>query len=253
MINLRDTSSLSVTFDNRDNAIFFPEHISSSRIERVKLEELKPILLNRTLVYPDKVYTEYHDVSSNDDQQVYEKFGIHYNMVVLPTGLLGVEFTKSHIYAADSQSKNVTCVVEVIKGGATVLMQKIKPKEDYEIETTVEDIIIVKVKTGEKLPIPSGYQYSFINTRNHPLILSRVYLTDGRIDYRTIRREQGLSYYVIRKNARQEYVKNPRYRETPKLRSIKCDTYNRKYKISPVKPLYLQIIEDMKKFRDLLS
>jgi oxalate decarboxylase/phosphoglucose isomerase-like protein (cupin superfamily) len=174
-------------------------------------------------------------------------------MVVLPTGLLGVEFTKSHIYGGGNQSKDINCIIEVVKGGATILLQKNKPPEEYEIETTIRDFIVAKVKSGEKFPIPSGFQYSFINTRNYPLVLSRIYKYDGRIDYRTLRREQGLGYYVIRKNARQEYVKNPRYRETPKLRTVKPETYARKYKVSSTKPLYMQLVENPTRFKDLLT
>lgn len=253
MISLQDSSFLPLTFDERDNAIFFPDEAKHGGVDRVKLGEMSPILLNRTLVYPDKVYTEYKDVGFASDQDTLEKHDLHYNILVLPTGLLGVEYTKTHIYTTEHDEREVICIAEVIKGGGTLLMQKIEPKDEYDFDTSVSEVNVVKIKPKERVPIPNGYQYCFINTRNQPLVLSRVFRHDGRIDYRTIRKERGMAYYVIRKNARQEYVKNPRYRTVPKLTRSKPETYQNKFNLTSSKPLYQQIIQDPKRFKNILG
>lgn len=253
MINLQEISSLPITFDDRDNALFVGENASCDQISRIKLSEMIPILLNRTLVYPDKVYNEYLDVKYIDDEKVFKSKGLHYNVLVMPTGLLGVEYTKSHIYTTDKAKTDIIGVIEVLYGAGTLIMQKLAPKDEFDFDTSVESVVIVKVPKGARVPIPAGYQYAFINTRSKPLVIAKLTKNDGRLDYRTMRKEQGLSYYAIRKNARQEYVKNPRYRDIPKLKKEKPEVLCKKYNLTSSKPLYDQVVQNPDRFSKLLS
>ena len=252
MINLQDLLSFPSLFDKKDNSLIFPSNVSFSRSSTITLDDLRPILLNRTLMYPKDVYTEFVDVYFNKDYEKYNKYDLHFNIIVIPTGLLGIEYNKTHIFFQEKSKTKLCCLVEVIFGYATIVLQKIKPKDKYQIGTEVEEVVIIKAQKGDKIPIFSGYMYEFINTKNIPLILSKIFV-DVKIDYSQIPREQGLAYYIIRKNARQEIVKNPRYRVIPRVILKKGVRDNTELKFNTGIPLYQQLVKNSRLFFNLLQ
>lgn len=252
MINLQDTSGLPLLLDNQDNSIQPAGEIEFDTLDRVKLDNIRPILLNKTLRYPIDIYNEYQDIYVKDDKELFTKNDLHYNLIVLPPGLLGIEYNKTHIFSPDNDQNEITTIVDVIRGRGIVLIQKLKEKGELDYDTEVEAAIYFNAKKGDRVPIPQGYMYTFINATNYSLILGRLFENDGKIDYRTLRKEHGMSYYIIRKNARKEIVKNPHYREVPKLKKIKPETYMNKYNLTSTKPIYTQFTAKPKRFKKML-
>jgi len=188
---------------------------------RVKLKNILPALLNKSLSYPEDVYDVYQKVFDEEDLNV-ARSDVSFDIMFIPAGLLGIEFVKTHVYYNPlSDPGRLSCIVEVQYGILTVMMQKNQPKIDpYEFETHVEEGLLVKLRKGDKLAIPQGYFYTFINTEEIPVIFVRVYRKEGIADYTLLKRERGLAYYCIRKNARQEIVLNPSYKNTPKIKEV---------------------------------
>jgi len=209
----------------------------------VKLSSILPSLLNKSLSYPEDVYDVYKKVFSEEDQNIADS-DISYDLMLLPAGLLGIEFVKTHIYNDSAcDSHKLSCIIEVQYGVLTIIMQKNKIKCDtYDFETYVEEGLLVKLKKGEKLTIPNGYFYTFINTDEIPVVFVRVYRKEGIADYNLLRRERGLAYYCIRKNAKQEIVLNPAYRNTPKIKDVpSCEVNQIQFDI----PLYQALKEEI--------
>jgi oxalate decarboxylase/phosphoglucose isomerase-like protein (cupin superfamily) len=203
--------------------------------DRVKLYNILPALLNKSLSYPEEVYDIYRKVFVEDDANVAAS-DISYDLIFLPAGLLGVEFVKTHIYYTPQAISGIlSCIVEVQHGILTIIMQKNREKLDmFDIETHVNEGYVVKVHKGEKFSIPQGYFYTFINTEESPLVFVRVYRKECIVDYSLLKRERGLAYYCIRKNARQEIVLNPTYKNTPKIQEIGLDELNKQVYTSPL-------------------
>jgi oxalate decarboxylase/phosphoglucose isomerase-like protein (cupin superfamily) len=252
MINLQDTSGLPLVLDTQDNSLQPAGEVQIASTEKIKLENVRPILLNKTLRYPLDIYTEYADICAQKDADLFPKNKLHYSMLVIPAGLLGIEYNKTHIFAPDKDKNELTAIVDIIYGRGIIFIQKVKEKGPLDFDTEVNDAIMFKVRKGDRVPIPQKYMYTFINVSNSPLILGRLFEDDGKIDYRTIRREHGMSYYFIRKNARQEVVRNPHYKQIPKLKRVKAENFASKFRLTSQKPIYTQFVYNPDRFKKIL-
>jgi len=231
MVSLLDTCSLDISFDVENNKIVYGDNVQPSATSKVSLRQLIPTLLNKSLSYPQEVYEEHNRVRSNNDQETFSKTEISFDVICLPAGLLGVEYIKTHIYftpdrSPDSQAlTKFSTIIEVQYGILTVIMQKNHPKNEFDFETQVGEGLLVKVRKGQKFVIPQGYFYTFVNTEDMPVLFVRIYKKNAILDYSLLRRERGLAYYCIRKNARQEIVLNPLYRNSPHIREIAPEVF----------------------------
>jgi len=252
MINLQDTSGLPLLLNTQDNSLQPAGEITFDKRDRIKLENLKPVLLNKTLRYPIDIYSEYGDICIPDDQKCFKKSKLHYSIILLPPGLLGIEYNKTHIFSPDQDQNDISVIVDIIYGKGSILIQRVKEKGEYDFDTEVDFVAHSKIRKGNRVVVPQNYMYTFINPSNYPLIIARLYEDDGKIDYRSMRKEHGMSYYLIRKNARQEIVRNPHYKEVPPLKKFHKKKYLRKYSCSSKKPIYTQFMKKPKKFCKLL-
>jgi oxalate decarboxylase/phosphoglucose isomerase-like protein (cupin superfamily) len=250
MFNLQDSCCLDINVDLDSHRLICGNKVRHQGCNRVKLKNILPALLNKSLCYPEDVYDVYRKVFSEDDLKLGDS-DISFDIMYVPPGLLGIEFTKTHIYFnPKSDPGRLSCIIEVHYGILTIIMQKNKNKLDpFEFETHVEEGLMVKVRKGEKLAIPQGYFYTFVNTEEIPVIFVRVYRKEGIVDYNTLRRERGLAYFCIRKNARQEIVLNPTYKNTPKIRDISPEEIG---KIDFEFPLYQILREQTTTLSDTL-
>jgi Glucose-6-phosphate isomerase (GPI) len=220
MIDLQSNSGLPLLFDDINEKFRYGEGVIFDSLQRVPLSSMIPGLLNKALKYPETVYLEHKNIRHQQDDEIFRSTGMHFDIVMLPSGLMGVEFIRSHIFYAESKEKDVQGVSEIIEslsGNLTILLQRNEPKGEWDFDTRVSEGLVVKLKEGEKMVIPTGYYYTFINTRIHPVVFSRFYSEKCACDYSRFQKEQGLAYFAIRKNAKQEIVLNPRYREIPKI------------------------------------
>lgn len=251
MVNLLDSCSLDINFDTANNNIIYGDKIYPESRNKISLKNLIPALLNKSLHYPELVYEEHVQVFHEDHRNV-ANTGISYDVLCLPAGLLGVEFIKSHVFYAPAEEPNgtVSTVVEVIFGVLTIIMQKNLAKDEFEFHTSVQEGLIVKLHKGEKIAIPKGYFYTFINTEETPVLFVRIYRKKGILDYSILKKERGLAYYCIRKNARQEIVHNPIYRNIPQIKELTANAFLDLVDISPQRSLYTEM---MSKTNDLLK
>jgi len=252
MIDLYSISSLPIQFDYQDSSFTFQDCMTCRKRTKIGLQHLVPALLNRTLRYPEIVYEENEDLYSNEDQELFSNSTLQYDIIILPAGLLGIEYIKTHIYYSPHKEGKYGSFIECLHGILTILIQKNKPKDDLDFETEVDEGILIRLRRGEKIAIPSGYYYTFINSRNDPVIFSRLHRGKGIIDYSELMNEQGLGYYAIRKNARTELVFNPRYKYVPKIK--KCVPTSDPFRVRFGKrALYEQIKKDVEYFIESLA
>jgi oxalate decarboxylase/phosphoglucose isomerase-like protein (cupin superfamily) len=219
----------------------------------VSLREISPSLLNKALMYPELVYKHHREVKLKSHASDWQgKYA--YDVIYLPDGLLGIEYIKTHIFYYSGNK--VAAVVQVISGTLTVMLQKNRKKENiYDFDSHVEEALIVEAGQGEKIAIPANYYYTFVNTSTEPVVFSRVVAQDHVADYSHLRRESGLAYYLIAKNARQEVVLNPRYKTAAEVKNISVDDLNARlgYSANKGTPLYDETIMGVTDFNYLFA
>jgi oxalate decarboxylase/phosphoglucose isomerase-like protein (cupin superfamily) len=241
-------------YDNRKDKLIPSLDVVIGNTETIPLDDVRATLLNKTIRYPDYVYIEYRRMFSKNDEKKFNENNLKHNLLIIPPNLLGIEFAKTHCYTSPhKEESHMACILECVYGVMTVVLQARKPRVIAEDPAEVFEVGILKAKRGEKVVIPSGYDFTIVNTRSQVSVISKIFMCDYRLDYRTIQKEQGLAYYVIRKNARQENVINPKYRFVPKLnKKVKPADLMKKYKIDQKTSLYQQALKNPKKFTSLL-
>ena len=249
MIDLYSISSLPIQFNFSDSSFIFHDCINCRNRIKVSLSNLIPALLNKSLRYPEYVYEENEGLYSTNDQSFFNGTPLHYDIVVLPAGLLGIEYIKTHIYFSPESEGKTASFIECLYGILTVLIQKNEPKEEFDFDTSVNEGIMIKLRRGEKIAIPTGYYYTFINSRNTPVIFSRISVNKGIVDYNDLSHEQGLGYFAIRKNARTEIVFNPRYRFVPTIKKYTPSDDRFRPKFGNL-PLYESLKAELNYFMD---
>ena len=242
MLNFLDLCSLDIHYDLESNSILVGEHIKYNQFQKIRLSNMSPVLLNKSLTYPEDVYEEYNGVFDDKDTLAVQGM-MSYDLVNLPAGLLGIEYIKTHVYfdMGRDDEKGISSIVEVLYGNLTILLQKNKAPCTYEFCNRVDEAYLAHINQGERFVIPEGYFYTFINTSEAPVIFSRAYSNYAIADYQTLRKERGLAYYCIRKNGRQEIVLNPLYRNSPPIKEVTCECNLIGHQVDVKQSLYLQV------------
>ncbi len=256
MVDLQFSCGLPIKFDDITEKFQYGEGVVFSALNHIPLKSMLPGLLNKSLRYPENVYLEHRNICNRDDQPLLVQNNLNYDVVMLPSGLMGVEFIRTHIFFGTGGEGRLSEIVEAISGTLTVLLKRNEQKGEYYFETAVSEGLVVRLKPGEKFAVPKGYYYTFVNTKEHPVVFSRFYTKGCQCDYSTFQREQGLAYYAIRKNARTEIVFNPRYRDIPEVKrawgrdlSLAKDVT---IEINNDQPLYKQAISSAPAFSAVL-
>lgn len=253
MLSLQAVCGLPLSYNEEEDRLYLDSDLCSDGIKEVKLHELVPTLLNKSLRYPESVY-QYHqrvmhrlDMEGNrwDDD-------LSYDIYVLPSGLLGIEYIKTHVYYTELDHARYACIVEVEYGELTIVMQRNMPKNEFDFDTHVEDASVVTLKSGERLAVPTGYLFTFVNAGLSSVVFTVLRANDQLCDYRKLSREQGMAYFLIAKNAKAEVVTNPRYRTAPTVSSLKYCDDGVLGVCFPQKPLYNLALELKESIRRLL-
>ncbi len=250
MVDLFEVSGLPLKFDEEHCQIHTSPEVRFESEKLVTLKEIIPILLNKSLRYPEKVYRQYHNLTNGKPSNP----NVSYDVVVLPIGLLGIEFIKTHIFYSDAKDGYYDSMIEVLSGNLTVLIQKNREKLDpLQFETYVDEVGIFTLRKGERLSIPTGYFYTFFNTGVTPVVFAKVAaINHDKTNYEMFRREKGLAYYLISKNAKVEIVANPKYKidckvkfyNTKKTKSEEKTNTMQGYLLQKPEPIYEFIYQD---------
>ena len=218
-MDLYGVTGLNIVLNEDTGILEFGGSVTCETDIHIPLNAMSPILLNKFLRYPERVYTEHKNVRSDVNKHNDE---LTYDLIHIPQGLLGIEYTKTHIYYSQFKEGKFDCIVEVVNGSVTVFIQKNHELQNPELNTNVENIIMVELHVGDRFAVPTGFMYTFVNTGNTHSVISLVtHKNHSPIDYSMLKKEKGLAYYIISKNAKSEIVANPKYRVTKHPRQ-KC-------------------------------
>lgn len=233
--NLKKSLGFSVEID--DDQIVSSDIPYTSSLS-VGISEMKHQLLNSEITCPEVFFRKYYKF---DRDGIYQKKKLSINVIIVQSNLAGIEFVKTKGIRTPKYAK----IIEVLNGSGLLIMQN--------FETNYEgDIITVNLRKDSKVVVPPDYAYSIVNTRASLLIASEIcYVNATEID--ELDDMNGMSYYVIRKNAKQEVVKNPEYKLVSAPRKIKWESVLTKYGLTFKTPIIKQILRKYDKFEWLFK
>jgi glucose-6-phosphate isomerase len=244
MIDLRKNSGLPIRVDDRYHLIFDKDlHQVEPAIRTI--EQMKDVLLDKTLTEPRELYFMYRDIALEKDRDLQKRNQLRYDITVIKPDRLGRELMKTagHYHPGDFPE-----LYDVMWGEGWCLQQK--PSKDN--PKKLEDVILVKAKTGEKIICLPEYGHILINpSKTEPLITSNWVSTQFSSDYTVYRRAQGAAYFVFENNGNIKIEKNKFFIEVPKIRELFPNPNIESFSLEKDKPIYPIINNNVEKLRFL--
>jgi len=230
-IDLRSSCGFPIIYDGEELQV---KDFSFKKKIEITIDDVRSQLLNKELNCPQIFYKKYKGLDNND---LYKEKGIKINFYVLPPNLAGIEFVKTRATRCAKYPR----IFDFAYGNATVLIQKyISPRKNR--------IIKVSVRKKDKIIIPPGYEVVVVNTRqNCNLIFAEYYCTNAKPRV-VLDERNGLAYYIIRKNAKQEVVRNPSFKIVNEIEKVDWDKIRTDLGITPKTPINKQIMRKYEKF-----
>ncbi len=245
--------------ENENQLLYLNTDLSVHKVLDRSLKEMKYVILNENLLYPELFYTEYCHIYKKSHGDTFTKQEVRHDITIMTGNLAGIEFMKTygHYHSLiNSEFNTAPEVIEILHGNGLILLQKprkIKDKakniEDIYDFSFIDNVYIYKVSKGDTFIVPPGYGHIIINQKPSVLIFSSLISSKAQSLYKNLFKYKGGAYYVIKKNAKQVFVQNPNYKNVPKLQKKKNTSawsYNKI--IDNNQPIYTNFLENPNKF-----
>ena len=230
-IDLRKSSGIPLSYNGVD---LQPQGLKFKNVLTVNIDEIRPQLLNKSLSCPEIFYKKWEGL---DGENVFSEKKLLVNFYTIQPNLAGIEFVKT----IASRCSKYPRIIESAYGGGVVLMQKYKTCENNRVIKRI-------LKKGDKVIVPAGFAYTIINTRqNSNLIVVEISYNKSSPE-RVLDEYSGMTYYVIRKNAKQETVRNPYYKIVNNVEKIDWDSVFQEKGITLKTPIIRQILRNYERY-----
>ncbi len=211
MIDLSTIAGIPIELDS-ENKVNFVKRIRNIVPDIRTMEQMKPVLMDKTVAKPRECYFMYRDVHLLRDKEFLKQSGLRYDITVIPPAMFGKEFAKTfgHFHPfVPSRNISYPEVYEVLHGTAHYIQQKGKTK--------VEDVVLIEAKPGDKVVMFPGYGHLTVNPGKEPLVMSNWICDMFSSDYEKVKELAGFCYYETKDG----FVKNKHYKVMPKIRKLK--------------------------------
>jgi oxalate decarboxylase/phosphoglucose isomerase-like protein (cupin superfamily) len=230
-IDLKQSSGLPIFYSAEE---LQPQGLTVGDTATICIDDIRSQLLNEDLNCPEIFYKKYKDI---DKDSVFKSKNLKINMYLIYPNLAGIEYAKTYATKCKSRPR----ILEVIYGGGMILLQK------YD-SALKNKIVKIQIKKGQKIIVPAGYTCSITNSRqNSNLIVLEILSRDAKPRV-VLDDKGGMAYYIIRKNAKQEIVRNPDYKIVNEPEKLNWDTILSKYGITAKTPIVKQVMRKYEKF-----
>lgn len=238
IVDLRKFSGLAISYDG-ETVVPQEAGVTIGSSYTTGIEEMRPQILNPDLSCPGVFY---HVFPTIDIKSLLKRKNLRYDLYVMPANLAGIEYVKTKGFCAGSYP----VLVDLAWGYITIIMQK-TIQQDGNLPITKS--MLVKLRRGEKYVIPPDWTFVIVNTRQSLAIVSLIYSLQGEFE-EFFDDTRGAANYIIRKNARQEIVQNPAFRNVVRDRRV-CqpeDIY-RMFNLTAKTPILKQILRKYQRFK----
>ncbi len=183
-------------------------------------EKMREVLMDPNAIGPA---VHYHMIRGGNNQ----------NVTVWEPGRVGREYIKTygHYHVGE-----ISETYRLLSGEGIVVVQKrVTGTDGVSLDDEIEEVYIVRVKTGDTLYMPSGWGHLVANTGDgfmvtiddSPVSFDKVdpVSMPGHADYEAVKRMQGFCYYIVEKDGEPVLVKNPKYKKAPDIEIIEASSY----------------------------
>lgn len=230
-IDLKSTSGFPIVYDGE--GLIIKDFSIKERFD-VTIDDIREQLLNKELTCPDIFYTKYKNL---DDNNLYKDKGFKVNIYTMRPNLAGIEYVKTRA----TRCKSYPRIFDVAHGGATFLLQNYNNAKNNQIYTAT-------LKKKDKIIVPPNYSVVVVNARQNSNLVFVEYSSIKAKPRVVLDDRNGLAYYIIRKNAKQEVVRNPSYKIVNDIKKLDRERMIDNQGITPKTPVIKQILRKYERF-----
>ncbi|MBI4448312.1 glucose-6-phosphate isomerase [Candidatus Woesearchaeota archaeon] len=238
MISLEEKVGLPIKLiDNK--LIFFGDFSYESFAART-LEEMRPVLYDKTITAPELCYYMYRGISFFSDTRLFREKEVSYDITMLPGKKFGKECAKTFGHFHPSVGYlTYPEVYEVILGKALFLFEGFRTGS-----------VVVKAEEGDKVVVPPFFGHVLINSAKDVLVTGNLVANNFKNYYEHYKRIGGAMYFKVGK----KFVANPNHpnaaKPIEKLRQINAKEVSELGLLKKA-PLYASFVENPDAFNFL--
>jgi len=195
--------------------------LTSAGLRQVRrLRELEPVLYDAScLGHLDSelpVYETYRDCCDDGAKGLLRKYGLRYDVTVIPPLLLGEEYVKTlgHCHLPVGEAGPHPEVFEVLDGEAVFFVQKQRGAD-------VDDVSLLFAREGDKVLIPPGRGHVLINASMRRLVVGHLISRSSIEAHDPYVERKGAAFYVLTGG---RLVRNLNYSSIPDVRVLRAET-----------------------------
>jgi len=210
---LKGFSGVEISLDTAKPELVFATELNAHAPGIRTLEEMREVILDKTLVLPKELYYMYRDVYMKKDRGLLQLHKLRYDVTLIKPDMLGKELMKTagHYHPGDFGE-----LYEVLHGRCFCLLQRYRTED----ATVIEEAILVKAKAGQKIVIPPGFGHILVNPGPQHLVTSNWVSSEFKSEYELYKETQGAAYFIMQENAKVTYIPNPNFKKVIALRIV---------------------------------
>jgi len=195
--------------------------LASAGLRQVcRLRQLEPVLYDasclRRLDSELPVYETYRDCCDDRARDLLRKYGLRYDVTVIPPLLLGEEYVKTlgHCHLPVGEAGSHPEIFEVLEGEAVFFVQKQRGGEAV-------DVSLLIAREGDKVLIPPGRGHVLINASMRRLVAGHLISRSSVENCDQYVERRGAALYVLTGG---RLARNPNYSSVPDVRVLRAET-----------------------------
>jgi glucose-6-phosphate isomerase len=246
MIDLKNISGLPVKLDDKNLKLVFDGTLPNLAPAIRTIEEMKEVLLDKSVSTPRELYFMYRDVNVPKDIPEIKNNNLRYDITVIRPGFLGKEYMKT---AGHYHPGLFPELYEVLNGQAWCLLQKRAP-DDFQ---KITDVILVKAKAGEKIVCIPEYGHILINPSDKEVLVTANWVSSNfSSDYSLYKKAGGAAYFFEKVNGSTKISKNKFFKEIAPIKNCLPNPNIEIFGLKKDKPIY-PLLKDPENLRFLNS
>ncbi len=244
MADLTQYAGFALDFDPATLAVQAGDGLAFTRTTRYGHQ------LQEVLRHPDQVdpaapvyMMDVLSAAPPDAQELLDRYGLTYSLVLLPPCQIGDEFVKTNGHYHPPIPGTTLGYPEVYTGLYGRLLLALQRRSGTRPDE-VMDYALAEMTPGTVITIPPNYAHCLINPTAEPALMAGLYGRAFKPDYAMTRARHGLAYYVVAgADGRPAAVANPHYAQRPPLRRLATldgTPFAPDYPGQPVWPAFVQ-------------
>ena len=213
-------------------------------IEEIAIRRMKDMreLFRNSVDYEDDypLYYMYNGIYRSAHKEIFKSQRIRYEYTILMPQTIHKEMMKAHGHIHGVHPIKKTRHIEAYE-----VLQGTGFFELFAYEENSIQVIMLNVKPGDYLIIPSGYYHLSINTGKDPFIFGDLIIEDANSEYGHLKEMKGAPVFVMEgSSGSPEFVLNKQYHEHEiRITQLNAEEVPWENPVDPI-PLYAHFIAD---------